>query len=194
MNYIWEAIAILFTGFCLFRIAGKKTVAQMTGLETITLLAIASTTGHAISENSLIKTIFALCSLVALLLFIQFLTIKSNTLQRLFIGEPTPVIQDGKIRSDNLKKLRMTVEQLEARLREEGINSITDIESASIEITGQLGYELMKHAKPVTVGELEQMMNQFQSNILQQLTDSELGKPVQNGPKVNIVEKSTQKS
>lgn len=47
--------------------------------------------------------------------------------------------QDGKIITNNLKKLRMSVDQLEARLREDGIASITDVKTASIEITGQLG-------------------------------------------------------
>ncbi len=72
MNYIWESVAILFTGFCLLRIAGKKTVAQMSGLEIITILAIASTTGHAISETGLVKTILALCSLVHFLCLFSF--------------------------------------------------------------------------------------------------------------------------
>lgn len=186
MNFIFEALAILFTGFCLLRIAGKKTVSEMTGLETITILAIASTTGHAISENGLLKTIFALCSLVLLLLLIQFLTIKFNFIEKLFVGKAIPVIQNGVIISDNLKKLRMTVAQLEARLRENGISSITDVKTASIEITGELGYELMGNAKPVTLGELEKIINQLQSNILQQLNVNEqniLKEQVQNNQK-----------
>ena len=143
MNYIWESITILFIGFCLLRIAGKKTIGEMSGLEIITTLAIASTTGHAISETGLLKTILALCSLVTLLILIQILTTKSKHVERLFIGKPIPVIQEGKIVTNNLKRLRMTVDQLEAKLRENGISSITDVKYANIEITGQLGYELM---------------------------------------------------
>ncbi|MCH6267697.1 MULTISPECIES: DUF421 domain-containing protein [Neobacillus] len=169
MNYIWESMAILFTGVCLIRIAGKKTVAQMSGLEVITILAIASTTGHAISEQGLIKTILALCSLVAILITIQFLAIKFNFVKRLLVGKSTPVIQDGKIIINNLKKLRITVDQLEARLRENGISSITDVKTASIEITGQFGYELMNYSKAVTLGDLEKTIDELQSNILQQL-------------------------
>ena len=196
MNYILEALAILFTGFCLLRIAGKKTVAEMTGLETITILAIASTTGHAISENGLIKTIFALCALVGFLLLIQFLTTKFNFIERLFIGKALPVIQNGVIIPNNLKKLRMSTEQLEARLRENGISSIIDVKTASIEITGELGYELMGYAKPVTLGEVEQILNKLQSNILQQLNVNEhnpLKKPVQNDQNFNSLEKPAQK-
>ena len=111
MNYIWESITILFIGFCLLRIAGKKTIGELSGLEMITILAIASTTGHAISETGLIKTILALCSLVILLILIQFLTTKYKRIERLFIGKSIPVIQEGKIITNNLKKLRMTVDQ-----------------------------------------------------------------------------------
>lgn len=169
MNYIWESVAILFTGVCLLRIAGKKTIAQMSGLEIITILAIASTTGHAISEQGLWKTILALCSLVAFLMLIQFLAIKYNFVKRLMIGKPTPVIQDGKIMMNNLKKLRISVDQLEARLRENGISSVTDVKNASFEITGQFGYELMNNVKPVTLEDLQKNFEKLQSNILQQL-------------------------
>jgi uncharacterized membrane protein YcaP (DUF421 family) len=55
----------------------------MSGLEIITILAIASTTGHAISETGRIKTILALCSLITLLILIQFLTTKSKSVERL---------------------------------------------------------------------------------------------------------------
>ncbi|WP_338472379.1 DUF421 domain-containing protein [Niallia sp. XMNu-256] len=173
MNYIWEAITILFIGFCLLRIAGKKTVSEMSGLEIITILAIASTTGHAISETGLIKTILTLCSLVSLLLIIQFLTTQSKKVERLFIGKPTPVIQEGKVITHNLKKLRITIDQLEAKLREKGISSTSDVKNASIEITGQLGYELMRHAKPVTVGELEKTLKEQLPILVQQFVENE---------------------
>ncbi len=177
MNYILESIAILLTGFCLVRIAGKKTVAEMSGLEIITLLAIASTISHAITEKGLMKTIVVLCCFVAFLILIQFLTIKFRIMKKVFIGKKTPVIQNGKIISNNLKKLRLSVDQLEARLHENGIISISDVKDASIEVTGQLGYELMQHAKPVTIGDLEKILDEKISKILQQVTVNESKQP-----------------
>ncbi len=168
MHYIWETLAILLTGFCLLRIAGKKTVAEMSGLEIITIVAIGSTTGHAISEKGLLKTIFSLCTLVAFLIFTQFLSIKFKMVERLFIGKSTPVIKDGTILTQNLKKLRLTTDQLEARLREKGISSPADVKTASIEITGELGYELMKDAKPLTFGEFEKLIGQLQIRVPQE--------------------------
>lgn len=161
-NFIWEALIILFAGFCLLRIAGKKTTGEMTGLEIITLLAMASMIGHAVSGDGLWKTLVTLCLFVALLITVQFLAIKFDRVEKWFMGKSTLVIKDGKIIPENLKKLRLTVDQLEAKLRVKGISSFTDVKTATIEISGQIGYELMRHAKPVTIGELEKMLAQLQ--------------------------------
>ncbi len=158
-DYIWEALAVLSVGFCLLRIVGKKTVGEMTGLEVITLLAMASIIGHAVVNKGLLKTVIALCIFVALLLFIQFMAIKFNWVERLFMGKATLVIQNGEIVKANLKKLRLSVDQLEALLREKGITSFRDVKTATIEIGGKLGYEWANHAKPVTVGEIEKIFS-----------------------------------
>ncbi|MGG2480837.1 DUF421 domain-containing protein [Brevibacillus borstelensis] len=161
MEFIYQTILILTFGFVLIRIAGKKTVSEMTGLEIITLLAVASMVGHAISGNGLWKTMVSLCIFVGILLIIQYLSMKSNLVEKLMMGTATPVIKDGQIITENLKKLRMSVDQLEAKLREKGISSIGDIKSATIEMSGHLGYEYMRHATPVTIGELEKILAQY---------------------------------
>lgn len=161
MNYLWETSVILLIGFCLIRIAGKKAVSEMTGLELITLLSIASVIGHAISGEGLWKTIVILTIFVGILMAIQYLGVKFNWVEKWFMGKATLVIQDGKILTNNLKKLRMSVDQLETRLREKGIASFSDVKSATIEMSGHLGYELMRHAQPVTIGEMENMLAKF---------------------------------
>jgi len=157
-SFIWEAMTVLFIGFCLLRILGKKTVGEMTGLEIITLLAMASYIGHAIPGNGLLRSILVLCTFVAVLLTIQFLSVKFNKVEKLFMGEAAVVIKDGQIQTDALKRLRMSIDQLEARMRQNGITSFEDVKTGTIEISGQLGIELKRHAKPVTIGELEKIL------------------------------------
>ncbi|TJY39871.1 DUF421 domain-containing protein [Cohnella pontilimi] len=153
------------------RIVGKKTVVEMTGLETITLLAMASVISHAIGQKGLWITVAVLCVFVALLMSIQSLSQKYEPVEKLFIGKATLIIQDGEIIEENLKKLRMSVDQLEAKLREKGISSFTEVKTGTMEISGQIGYELMRHAKPVTIGELEKILSQ--QNLSQSLNTNE---------------------
>lgn len=161
MSFVWEALIILSVGFLLMRIAGKKTVSEMTGLEIITILTIASTTGHAVSESGLWKTAVVLCLLVSLLIVAQYLAMRFNRIEKLLVGKATVVIREGKVLTRNLKKLRMSVDQLEAKLREHGIVSFSDVKTGTIEMSGMLGYELMRHARPVTMGELEKILAQL---------------------------------
>lgn len=164
MNYIWEALLVLFVGFCLMRITGKRTVGEMSGMEIVTLLSIASVIANAISEKGLWETITTLFSFVVLLIVFQYMSMKFRLFEKLFVGNSTIVIQDGEVIHKNLKKLRLSNAQLVAKLREKGIASCSEVKLATIEFSGNLGYELMRHAKPVTHGELENMLAQLRND------------------------------
>ncbi|MBD0379501.1 DUF421 domain-containing protein [Paenibacillus sp. WST5] len=83
-------------------------------------------------------------------------------------GRSKIVIENGQINQGNLRAMRMTVDQLEMRLRQKGITNISDVKFATLEPNGQVGYELMRHAKPVTIGEIERMLNLKSGAIMDQ--------------------------
>ena len=168
MNFIWHAIVVLLVGFALLRVLGKKNVGEMTGLEIITLLAMASMIGHAMPDHGVLKTIVTLCIFVSLLLIVQFLALKYDILEKWMMGKASLVIRNGNIQPKNLRKLRLSVDQLEAKLREKGITSFADVKTATIEMSGELGYELTKQAKPVTIGDLEQILYPLQKQLAEQ--------------------------
>lgn len=158
MNFLWEALLVLSVGFCLLRLYGKKAVGQMTGLEVVTLLATASMIGHAVAGNGPWQTIAVLCLFGALLVTVQWLSLKFDWVERVMTGRATTIVQDGQFIEKHLKKLRMTVDQAEAKLREKGITTVADVKTATLEVNGELGYELIPEAKPVTARDLERIM------------------------------------
>lgn len=50
------------------------------------------------------------------------------------------------------------------RLRQQGIANFSDIKTATIKPSGQLGYELTEDAKPLTVGEFKKLMQAYIKN------------------------------
>lgn len=162
MSFLLRAFIILVVGYFLMRFVGKKTASEMTGIEIITLLAMASMIGHGVGENGLWKTILVLCLFIAILTTVQYLSIKFDFAEKWIMGKAILVIQNGQVLSKNLKKLRMSVDQLESKLREQGIASITDVKTGTIEISGQLGYELVDEVKPVTFRDLQALAVQQQ--------------------------------
>lgn len=126
-----EALIIIIVGFILLRIAGKKVIAEMTPLEMVTTLAVGTIIGHAVSENELWKTIVTIGIFICVLIVFQFIALKWSLFQSLLIVKPTLVILDGTIIKPSLTKLRMTVEQLELRLRQDGISNLSDVKTAT---------------------------------------------------------------
>ncbi|WP_219837047.1 YetF domain-containing protein [Paenibacillus sp. R14(2021)] len=94
------------------------------------------------------------------------------------------VIQNGQIVQKNLKSCRMTVDQLETRLRQLGVSTISDVKTATLEPNGQVGYEFMQHAKPLTVGDLERILglkpggSMGQSNLFQEVITNHHSSPI----------------
>lgn len=164
LNFIVEGFLLLITSVVLLRFTGKKSIAQMTNLETVIVLAIGTTMGHAIKENKFWQVILLLIFFGIFLIVFQKIQMKSSKFERYMIGEATLVINDGKIIMENLKKLRLTEGQLEMRLRQKGISYVSDVKIGTLESDGELGYELMPLAKPVTQEQLVQLLNQQESS------------------------------
>lgn len=157
-TFAYEAAIVIISGFVMLRIAGKKVMAEMTSLEMVTVLSIGTVIGHAVTENELWKTVVCLAIFVVIMLLFQYLALKFRWVERVIIGRPTLVIKDGAVVPGSLKKMRMTLEQLKLRLRQIGIADMSDIRTASIEIDGRIGYELVASAQPLTQGQAEQIL------------------------------------
>ena len=65
-----------------------------------------------------------------------------------------------------MRKLRLTVDLLESRLRQVGVASIQDVQYATLEPNGQLGYMLRPDKQPVTKEDLDRLISLIQSGQL----------------------------
>lgn len=158
MGLVWESLVLIFAGTVLLRIAGRKAISQMTIAQTVIMISIGSLIIQPIVEQSVWRTLAAAAIFIAALILMEWLQVKFNFMEDLLSGKALPVIVDGRIVEGNLRRLRFPVDKLEMRLRQQGIANVSDVRIATLEANGQLGYDLMKHAKPVTYGDLERML------------------------------------
>lgn len=158
MNFVWESIIVVIGAMILLRLSGRKSISQMTISTTIVMLSVGNIIVQPIIEKSIWKTLAVITIFVTVLIILEFLMIRINWLEKLLVGKAVTIVEDGKIIPHNLRKMRFTMDQLEMRLRQQGINNISDVKTATLETNGQLGYELYPDAKPLTVGEFKKLM------------------------------------
>ncbi|KAB2335552.1 DUF421 domain-containing protein [Bacillus mesophilum] len=158
MNFALAAIIMVFAGVLILRLAGRKSISQMSLAETVVMISIGSLIVKPIVEQSVWKTVVAAGIFVAALIFMEYMQLQFNVIEKLITGKSKVIIQDGIIDVQQMRKLRITVDELEMRIRIAGISKIENIKTATLEPNGQIGYELTDEAKPLTVGEFKRLM------------------------------------
>ncbi|MRG85839.1 DUF421 domain-containing protein [Salinibacillus xinjiangensis] len=169
---------MVIAGVLLLRLAGRKSISQMTLAQTVVMISIGSIIIQPIVETSVLRTILASSIFVVALILMEFLQVRFNFLEKFLTGKSKVIIQNGQLNVPTMRKLRFTVDQLEMRLRQQGISDIKDVKTATLEPNGQIGYELMDEAKPLTVKEFKRLMklydqqtDQNKHNIFSEIND-----------------------
>lgn len=161
LNWIWQSILIFFVGTFILRLSGRKSISQMTISQTVVMIGMGSLLIQPITGNGLLITFLAALLLSVLMVTMEYLEVKVDLLESLFAGKAVIVIENGKLNVKNMKKLRLTVDRLETRLRQAGISSINDVKYATIEVSGQIGYELKDDKKPLTKEDFRTLMTEI---------------------------------
>jgi uncharacterized membrane protein YcaP (DUF421 family) len=160
-TFIWQTAFLILSGILLLRIAGRKSISQMTLAQTVVMISLGTIIVQPIVQKSMWKAIAGAAIFVAAIVILEYLQLKFNFFEKFITGKSKIIIQNGQLNIKNLKKLRLTVDQMEMRLRNKGITKLEDVKYATIEPNGQLGYELKDDAKPLTVGEFKKILNDY---------------------------------
>ena len=147
---------VYFSTLILSRMLGRKLVSQMTFFEYIVGIMIGSAAVNATTfdENPPLFASVMLVVICLLTLIIDLIHMKSIRLRKLIDSEPVIVIEKARIVDKNMKKLRLTVEELNMMLRENGYFTISDVESAILECNGQLSVQAKSEKQPLTPSDI----------------------------------------
>ncbi|AJY77283.1 DUF421 domain-containing protein [Paenibacillus beijingensis] len=143
------AVAVLF---CLTKVLGKRQISQLSFFEYITGITIGSIAAY-ISLDLDARWYLGLVSLgvwVAVSTGIEFLQMKSKMARDIIDGKATVLIKDGKVLEDNLKKERLTTDELMEQLRKRNIFKVADVEFAVMEPSGDINALLTRENQPLT--------------------------------------------
>ncbi|WP_163529094.1 DUF421 domain-containing protein [Halobacillus ihumii] len=160
-DWIWKAILIIVVGTLILRVAGRKSISQMTLAQTVIMIGIGSLLIQPVAGKNIWVTFGVGAVLVLTLIVIEYSEVKMNWFEKFITGQSVLIISNGQLQEKNLKKLRFTVDQLEMKLRQQNVSSITDLKSATLEPNGQVGYELKDDKKPATKQDIDDLKNEL---------------------------------
>jgi len=129
LEKIVRPLVVYFFLLIAFRIAGKRELGQMTPFDLIVLLTISNVLQNAMvrPDNSLTGGIIGGLTLFVANGLIGRLTFCSASVAGLLEGKPTPLIENGRILTRNLRREVMTRGELERAIRKHGLDPEADV-------------------------------------------------------------------
>ena len=124
----------------IMRLMGKREIGHMQPFELVIAIMIADLASIPMADVGVPIT-NGIVPILALLLFqliISKLNLKSIKLREIICGKPSILIYRGKIDEEQLNKEKITINELQERLRQKDIFSIGDVEYAILETNGEI--------------------------------------------------------
>lgn len=122
------------------RLMGKRQIGQMEASEFVVTMLVANLAAIPMQDGAipLYSGLVPILTVLGTELVLSGLILHSVMLRRFFCGKPVILINNGKILQENLRKTRVTMDELTGHLREKDVLDITAVQYAILETDGNL--------------------------------------------------------
>lgn len=142
MDIVLRAVFAFFFVLLVTRIVGRRELASMQPFDLILLVMIGDLVQQGVTQNDFSVTGLVLAggTIAVLTVVVSYGSFKVPFLRPVIDGEPVIVLQDGEPIKKNLDSNRITIDELRAAARLEGISKLADVEWAVLETGGQISF------------------------------------------------------
>jgi uncharacterized membrane protein YcaP (DUF421 family) len=141
MESVFRAVAIYFFLLLVFRIAGRRTLGEMTTFDFVLVLIVSETTQAALidDDKSLTNAALLVVSLLGTNVALSMLKLYSPALDRWIDGRPFVIVENGKCLKDRMDKARVDEgDIMESARRNYGLERLEQIKYAVLERDGAI--------------------------------------------------------
>jgi uncharacterized membrane protein YcaP (DUF421 family) len=142
MDIVIRATVIFLLVLFVTRVMGKRELASLEPFDVILLVVIGDLVQQGVTQSnySLTGSILAILTISILTVATAYLNVRFRRLRPLLEGEPIVLIERGNILERNLRRERLTLEELIAEARQQSIGSLDDVEWAVLETNGKISF------------------------------------------------------
>ncbi len=142
MDIVIRAAVIFVFIWVLMRVIGRRELSSMEPFDLIMLVVIGDLVQQGVTQQDLSVTgaLLAAATIGLLTVLLAWLNYRFPRLRPALEGRPVVLVEDGKAIEPNLKRERITLEELAAQARLKEIDSISDVRWAVLETSGAISF------------------------------------------------------
>lgn len=141
MESVIRGVVVYLFLWLIFRVSGKRTLAETSPFELVLLLIISEVTNQAMvdSDHSITNAFLLIVTLTGMSILLSVVKHYWPAANRVLEGMPLPLVKDGDVLQENLDKSRVGVDEILAAARiSQGLNRMADIAHATVENDGKI--------------------------------------------------------
>ena len=137
---LWKTFFFYFLITVIYRIMGKREVGELSIMDLIVSIFIAELAAISIDnyKQNIFLSVIPIIALVIVQLVVSRISLKSSKVRSVLDGDPSMIIERGKVNFKEMLKQRYNLDDLLVQLRNRGIKSIEEVDYAILETSGKL--------------------------------------------------------
>ena len=147
-----RTVILYLTMILVLRLMGKRQIGQMEPSEFVVSMMVANLATIPMEDDgiALFAGFVPIATILGAELVLSHLNLKNTRLRRLLCGKPVILIENGTIMQQNLRKARISLDELTGHLREKDVLDIQSVQYAILETNGNLSVFPYPKEKPAS--------------------------------------------
>ena len=154
LSYI-RTIVLHLLLIAVIRLMGKRQIGQMEASEFVVTMLVANLASIPMQDSAipLFSGAVPILTVLGVELVLSALSLRSIRLRRILCGKPVILIENGNILQQNLRKTRVTLDELTGHLREKDVLDLRSVQYAILETNGNLSVFPYPKERPASAKE-----------------------------------------
>lgn len=138
--HIFRTILMYFIVYGAIRVMGKREIGKLSMFDLVVSIMLAEIAAFVIEDTDkpLFHGIVPMLTVLVMQIAMAYMSLKSRGLRLMIDGKPVVLVSKGTLNRDEMRKQRYNLDDLLLQLREQNIDSISEVEYAILETTGKL--------------------------------------------------------
>src|SRR5215210_1744556 len=140
MDLVIRAAVVFFFILLITRMIGRRELSSLEPFDLIMLVVIGDLVQQGVTQSdySITGALIVISTIAVLTALMAFVNFRFRPLRRVLEGQPVVLVENGRVVERNLRRERLTREELEAEGRQQQVTSIDDMRWAVLETSGQI--------------------------------------------------------
>jgi uncharacterized membrane protein YcaP (DUF421 family) len=140
MDLVLRATVIFFFVFLITRLAGKRELSTLEPFDLILLVVLGDLVQQGVTQSdySVTGALIVITTMTLLTVGLSYVNFRVRRLRGLLEGAPVVLVENGEQIDRNMRRERITVEDLEAAGRLQQVTSVGDMRWAVLETSGEI--------------------------------------------------------